>query len=738
MPGEHGEPCSLAGFPDVSWRANSTENVLSSAAGPAPPNHSSAMDTLSTTTPAPARRTHRWLRGLCAFAPIAATSAVFAASEPSLITGQKKSFGYSWQQELQLGAEADKDIVENMGIYEDQKVQQYVEAVGQRVLQQSNFNSPSAPAIYRDTKFTFRVMDSPVVNAFALPGGYVYVTRGLLTHVQNEAQLAVVLGHEIGHVAARHSSQQARRSQWTQLGVVAGAILGSKVLGERGADLAPSLINMGGQAAEMFLLRYGRDAENEADTLGMNYAMRSGYAADQSARFFESLKRLSAAEGKALPTWKSTHPDPGDRAEHVTKIAAAVPADTRTNVGEEEYLKHIEGMVIGDDPREGFARNGVFYHPTLRFQMPVAQGWKLDNQRAAVIFAEPNGKAVMGLKMAPGTRARDAAQQFTQNSKVQIVASGDTTINGLPATVIIGQGNTDEGAVGVWDAFIEYDGKVFSLLGYAPQNAFEQMRPTFESVAAGFSPLRDATVMSVQPSRVKLVRADRNSPFASFVPTALPEGLTADELAIMNQVGLNDQIQSGRILKIPAVPQNAGMNQGNTANTAYPNSSYPNSPNNYPNSYPSSSTNYPSNYPNNGYPQQQPSTSYPSNYPQTSSTNYPSTNYPNQSSTTYPSQPNQSYPSNYPNSSNYPATSYPNQYPSSQPNQYPNDSRTTYPNNGYPQQSYPSSSTSYPQQQQYPSQYPSQPSTTYPQQSTSPQFPQPPSSNRNQQPTYPR
>src|SRR5437867_4712303 len=117
---------------------------------------------------------------------------------------------------MQHVAQFDKEFTESMAIYDDPNLQAYVEAVAQRVLQQSNFNRPNAPQIYRDTKFTFRIMDSPVVNAFALPGGYVYVTRGLLSHVQNEAQLAVVLGHEIGHVAARHSSQQARRSQLTQ------------------------------------------------------------------------------------------------------------------------------------------------------------------------------------------------------------------------------------------------------------------------------------------------------------------------------------------------------------------------------------------------------------------------------------------------------------------------------------------------------------------------------------------
>lgn len=664
------------------------------------------MDTSLSPLPSGHRpRAPRWLRGLCV--PLCIAAAAFAASEPSLVTGQKKSYAYSWQQEMKLGADADKEITQEMGLYDNPEVQAYVEAVGQRVLQQTQFNSPNAPEIYKNTKFTFRVMDSPVVNAFALPGGYVYVTRGLLTHVQNEAQLAVVLGHEIGHIAARHSSQQARRSQWTQLGVIAGAILGQKVLGDRAADLAPALINAGGQAAQMFLLRYSREAENEADTLGVNYAAHSGYAAERSAEFFQSLQRLSAAEGKSLPTWQSSHPDPGDRAKHVVQLAGAIPPEARTNVGEEEYLKHINGMVVGENPREGFARNGVFYHPELRFQLPVAAGWKLDNQKAAVVMAEPNGKAMMGLKLAPGTRARDAAMQFAQQSKVQVVTSGDTTINGLPTTVIIGQANTDGGAVGVWDAFIEMDGKVYSLLGYAPQATFEQIRPTFESVAAGFSPLRDQSIAAVQPARLRLARADRNAPFASFVPTSLPPEMNADEVAIMNQVTLNDQVNQGRILKLPdAPPQTA---PANATAPQYPNYG----------SQPNAQTAYP---PQRGYPQ-------------TPGQNYPPTNYPGTQQSRYPDQ------DRYPPQNRYPSQNYPQQpgaYPAPQnyPGQqsYPNQQQS-YPNS----QGYPQGNNPYPPQNHYPQQ-----SSGYPQpQPNSPQFPQPPAGNQNpnqsqQQPAWPR
>lgn len=661
-------------------------------------------------TPFPAGRSIATLafRSVCALLPFALSPKLFAPSEPSLVTGQKKSFAYSWEQERQIGADTDKEVVEQMGLYDNQALQAYVQAVGERVLGHSEFASPSAPQIYRDTKFTFRVIDSPVVNAFAVPGGYVYVTRGLLSHLQNEAQLAVVLGHEIAHVAARHSSQQARRAQWGQLGAIVGSVLGQKVLGERAPDLAPAILQASGMALETFMLRYSREAEIESDQLGVRYATHAGYAAAESAHFFHTLSDIAESEGKALPTWRSTHPDPGNRAQNVVQFAvAASPDGTATNVGDGEYLRHIEGLVVGDDPRGGFVENGVFYHPELRFQLPLAQGWKLDNQRAAVVLTEPNGRAMMGLRLASATRAREAATQFAQQNKVQVTASGDTTVNGLPASVIVGKASTDKGNVGVWNAFLEKDGRVYSLLGYAPEAAFEQMRPTFETVAAGFSPLRLPADFTVQPARLKVVRADRNAPFASFVPTSLTPELSAEAVAHMNQTKLNEPVTQGRALKIPEAPARPAMASvvAQAAPDPYrtPASQYPST------TAPQGSTTYPSQYPAQTYPQPgyPPSTTYPPQSPQT----YPPQSYP-------PSQPQTGYP---------PSTGYPN-YP--QPGGYP---QQTYPPQNYPQSGYPSGPQTYPPQPGYPQQQP------YPQQYPPPSQPQwPQSGTQQQQPPQPR
>lgn len=241
--------------------------------------------------------------------------------EVSPVTGEKRYYAYSWQQELQLGREADQQMLQQFGEYEDRALSDYVNAVGQRVLEASDLRKPGAPEQYRTVPFQFRVIDSPVVNAFALPGGYIYVTRGLLSHLQNEAQLAVVLGHEIAHVAARHASRQALKAQAGQLGLIAGVIIGQQVLDDPQAP--GQLLNLGGALFQLLLTKYSRDAERESDHLGVQYAAREGYDAAEGAEFFRSLQRISEQQGAILPSWQATHPDPGEREQTILRQASA-------------------------------------------------------------------------------------------------------------------------------------------------------------------------------------------------------------------------------------------------------------------------------------------------------------------------------------------------------------------------------------------------------------------------------
>ncbi len=469
------------------------------------------------------------------------------------ISGRKRAYGYSWDQERQLGAQADQQIVQQMGIYDDPELQAYVDRIGQEVLQYSHLRAPDADPEFQNTPFTFRVLDSPVVNAFALPGGYVYVTRGLLTHLNNEAQLAVVLGHEIVHVAARHASQRAFEAQTGQLGVIAGAVLGQAVLG---GSAAQSILDLGSTATQLLLLSYGRDDERESDRHGVAYAAQAGYEAGEAAEFFVSLDRLGAQSGGQLPSFLSTHPDPGEREQTIRRLANDWSQQVQmSRVNEAGYLEQIEGTIIGADPRQGYVANGNFYHPDLRFRFPVPARFLLDNAPSQVTMVEEQSQeAIMVFAIASGaSSAQAAASQFLGQQGVSVQESRAERVNGLTAYYGLATAQLEGGQqVGLITYFIEHRNLIYQFMGIAPVNRFNAYADVFRRTMTGFAPENSREVVTAQPTRLRVVRADRTAPFSSFVSSGdLPPGMTAEELAILNQVQLNEQIQQGTLLKLP-------------------------------------------------------------------------------------------------------------------------------------------------------------------------------------------
>ncbi|MEQ9452003.1 MAG: M48 family metalloprotease [Pseudomonadales bacterium] len=467
-------------------------------------------------------------------------------TEVSPVTGESQAYGYSWQQELQLGKQADADIVRQFGVYDDPGLQSYVASVANTVLTHSDFRRPDTPERYRNTQFTFRVLDSPVVNAMALPGGYVYVTRGLLAHVNDEAQLAVVLGHEIAHVAARHASRQALRAQVSQLGLVAGAIVGQQVLGQPG--VAENILQLGGSGLQLVLMKYGRDAEREADALGAEYASGERYAVPRAEGFFRTLERLSAGNG-SLPTWQSTHPDPGERARTLRNYQSArgVPLDV---VRRAEYLQQIDGLVVGEDPRQGYTDDGRFFHPELRFQFRVADGWQLVNQRAAVIVVQPEQKAIARLAMSAEDSADAAANAFARMEGLQVDERRAVEISGMNAIRVRARAQAQTGAVVVENYFFRYQDKTYSFLGYAPEAEFANHRPVLSRMILSFEALTERARLNVQPARLRVSRVQRPTRFDSLVTGDLPQGFTLQDLAVINQVGVDEQIAGEQMVKL--------------------------------------------------------------------------------------------------------------------------------------------------------------------------------------------
>jgi predicted Zn-dependent protease len=397
------------------------------------------------------------------------------------------------------------------------------------------------------------VLDSPIINAFALPGGYVYVTRGLLAHLNNEAQLAVVLGHEIGHVAGRHASKQAAKRQIMQGVLVGGALAGQMAFG---GDVGENVLGLGGSAAQLLSLSYSRDNERESDRLGVEYAIKAGYDAAEGAAFFTSLKRKTKQSGQTLPTWQSTHPDPGRREDTVRELAqewdqkVEGPQEERA---QEAYYAAIGGIVLGQNPRQGFVENSVFYHPDLKFQFPTPAGWQVQNQTSQVAMIQPDQEAYVVFRISAAETPEAAATKFVGQEGVTVVERGQDAVNGRDARRVLAEAQTQQGqTLRILSYFIEYGDRVYQFQGLTTAERYGTYRPAFEDTMTGFDDLQDRDKLTVQPTRLTIRPAPRAAPFRTFVEAdALPDDLNATDLAIINQLDLETTVEEGRPLKLP-------------------------------------------------------------------------------------------------------------------------------------------------------------------------------------------
>jgi len=422
-------------------------------------------------------------------------------------------------QEIEMGREADASIVAQMGLVDDSAVQRYVSDLGLRLARASE--RPNLP-------WTFRVVDDPVINAFALPGGYIYITRGILAHFNSEAELASVLGHEIGHVTARHSVQQISKQQLGQIGLGVAQIA------------APRLGQFLGVAAaglELLFLKFSRDDENQADELGLRYMRRGGYEPREMVQVYVMLQRVGAASGSArIPDWQSTHPNPVDRQERINRQVAAIPPDSMGGaVRRPEFLRQVDGIVFGDNPREGYFKESQFFHPDLRFQLTFPAGWKTFNTRQVVAAQRPQEDAQIVLTAGPGATPDSAANAFFGHQAVsgrpqRQQIHGLTAVGG-PFTAQTQSGQVVSGAA----AFIAHRGLVYEIIGIATQSAWRTQEGAVTATLQSFAPLTDATILAVQPNRLDVVRVDRDATLADFA-RRYPGPVSLSALALMNNV----------------------------------------------------------------------------------------------------------------------------------------------------------------------------------------------------------
>jgi len=450
---------------------------------------------------------------------LAALLVVIGGCATNPVTGKRELSLISEKQEVQLGKQSAQEAAEQMGLVNDPALQQYVSSIGLELAKHSE--RPELP-------WQFHVIDDPTPNAFALPGGPVFVTRGLMTLMNSEAQLATVVGHEIGHVTARHSVNQMSKQQLAQLGLGLGAVL------VPGGD---QLAGLASQGLGLLFLKYGRDDERQADELGFRYALNGGYDVREMGKVFLALERSSELEGSPkIPDWQATHPAEPERIANVEKRVAALGPDYKPGrVGGPEYLQKIDGLAYGDNPRNGFFRDGTFYHPEMKFEFTVPASWKTQNAATAVQAINPQQNGAVQLTVAGKGSPEQAARQFVQQEGIEAGEASRENFNGVASVVAPFQAQTQQGTLIGLAAFLGLGGTTYALVTYSASQAFDENEAAFRKIIRSFRPLDDPKILNVQPAKIEVVKLDRAMSLAQFAQQR-SGGLSVERLAVLNQV----------------------------------------------------------------------------------------------------------------------------------------------------------------------------------------------------------
>lgn len=455
---------------------------------------------------------------------------ISAACTVNPATGRREFMLVSEGQEISMGREYDPQIVNEFGLYPDSSLQSYVTELGLQLARRSE--RPNLP-------WTFRVVDDPIVNAFALPGGFIYVSRGIMAYFNSEAELVSVLGHEIGHVTARHSSRQLTQQQLAQLGLVAGVIL------------APELADFAGVAQaglSLLFLKFSRDDERQADDLGLRYLRAAGYDPREMPKVFAMLARVSAASGGGrVPGWLSTHPDPEDRELRIRRQIGE-PAGSEGRVNREQYLKRLQGMIFGANPREGFFRGSRFLHPDLRFQVTFPAGWRTSNQRQGVYAQSPEHDALIELRLVSASSPQSAVMDLLSRRNVTAGMIQSHLLNGFPAASARFEVQSEQGILSGLVTALAYEGNVYRFLGLSSQARW----PAHSAVVAGsfqsFDRLTDLSALAVQPLRLSIVTLEGEMTLEEF-SRLYPSQVPLETLALLNGVDPGTQLPAGTMLK---------------------------------------------------------------------------------------------------------------------------------------------------------------------------------------------
>lgn len=442
----------------------------------------------------------------------------------------------------QQGAQAHPQLLQQFGGPYSGPQAAYVTRVGQKIAFQSGLANSAS-------EFTITLLNSPVNNAFAIPGGYVYVTRQLMALMNDEAELASVLGHEVGHVAARHSSSRNRTST---IGTVLSGILGVVTGSSQIAQIA-------GQAAQLYTLRFSRTQEYQADDLGIRYLASAGYDPRAASTMLASLAaqtaidaRLSGkGDARSVPEWASTHPDPASRVTRARQRADATRA-TGTLRNRDVFLAALDGVIYGDDPRQGIIEGRTFSHPDLRLSFTVPQGFTMANSAQAVAISGSGGQAQFGGLAYRGSLPAYIADVFQQiggqGARIPAESVRSTQVNGLQAAYATSRANTQSGQVDV---------TVFAYQ-FGPSTAyhFVLIAPAgggigpFASMVQSVSRLSNQQIAAIRPRRIDVVTVGAGDTPSSLSARMAYTDYRLERFQVLNALTGNARVTPGQKVKL--------------------------------------------------------------------------------------------------------------------------------------------------------------------------------------------
>ena len=453
--------------------------------------------------------------------------------------------------ERKQGDEAHPQLLQEFGGAYSGPQAAYVNRVGQNIAVQSGLSrSPS--------DFTVTLLNSPVNNAFAIPGGYIYVTRQLMALMNDEAELAGVLGHEVGHVAAQHSKKrQSAATRNTILGVL-GAVLGGAI-GDNGGllgGLGGLLQNNAMKVAQLATLGFSRSQELQADQLGVQYLHSAGYDPLALSTMLASLAnqtnldaRLSGGDARSLPEWASTHPDPASRVRNAQTLASRV-GGRGGNRNADAFLASVDGVLYGDDPAQGVVEGRDFLHPDLRLRFTVPNGYGMQNGTDAVSISGNGGQAQFSTGPYNGDMNADIAAAFRAVAGDTSVSPGTiqrTTVNSIPASWSTARVNSQSGQVDVTVFAYEFSrSSAFHFVTLTQAGRGSVFNSMFTSVRR----LSTAEAAAIRPRRVDVVTVGRGDTVASLSRRMAFSKYQTERFQVLNRLTASSRLTPGQKVKI--------------------------------------------------------------------------------------------------------------------------------------------------------------------------------------------